>query len=149
MKRITKINKNIVNQLKVELKDNLISIVLFGSYPRGTATKNSDIDIMIVVKRKVKSNKLKDLKFDILFKFEKNIDFLIFNKKDIKDNMKACSPIFSTLVLGNNILYDKNKFFKKQFKTFVKQLNKTNIKYCEGGKIWELKKMVKCLEILH
>ena len=46
--------KQILNKFKRKLlaryKDNIISLVLFGSVARGTAGKESDIDVLIILK---------------------------------------------------------------------------------------------------
>ena len=66
---------------------------------------------------------------------------------DVIKNFENLSPLFSSLLLGRKILFDKNMFFGNLFKEFVKKMVNFNIKYCEGGKIWELRKIAKDLEI--
>ena len=47
-------HKQILNKFKrkllIRFKDDLISLVLFGSVARGTARKESDIDVLIILK---------------------------------------------------------------------------------------------------
>ena len=46
------IEQKLISELKNKFHDELHSIVLFGSYARGTAQKYSDIDILIILDRK-------------------------------------------------------------------------------------------------
>ena len=46
------IEHKLISELKNKFHDELRSIVLFGSYARGTAQKYSDIDILIILDRK-------------------------------------------------------------------------------------------------
>lgn len=46
------IEHKLISELKNKFHDELHSIVLFGSYARGTAQKYSDIDILIILNRK-------------------------------------------------------------------------------------------------
>ena len=39
----------LIQEIKNILKNNLVSIILFGSYARGDFTVNSDIDILVII----------------------------------------------------------------------------------------------------
>ena len=65
--------EELVEGLKNIFKDNLVSIVLYGSFARGTNTADSDIDIAIILKQeydKVSRDKVIDLAVDIDLKFD-------------------------------------------------------------------------------
>jgi len=112
--------------------DNLISVVLFGSRARGNYSLNSDVDLLIILKRE---NNV-DLSFfrkDYLINFGRSLDFQVLTQKEVIQNFNNFSPLFSTFILGNKVLFDRNRFFYSTFKDFVKRIIKTKIKYCEGG----------------
>ena len=50
MRDISKILDEFLQKCKQKFGDNLISIILFGSYARGTATEYSDVDLLIIAK---------------------------------------------------------------------------------------------------
>lgn len=132
--------KDFVDRCKKRIGKDLVSIVLFGSMARGSSDARSDIDLIIVTEGKNKEDNFKDIRINFLLEYETALDILVLTKKEAIENFKAFSPLFSTLVLGVDILYDQG-FFEEQLKEFRKKLEKTKIKYCEGGKIWDLQKI--------
>lgn len=124
-----------------EYGDNLISLVLFGSISRGLATPRSDMDFIIVLERDVGEEMIKNLRLDFLTKFSKKIDTICLSRNDAIENFESISPLFATLILGIKILYDKNDFFKGEFKKLIKRISKTRIKYYEGDRLWDLQRI--------
>ncbi|MFC1496461.1 nucleotidyltransferase domain-containing protein [Candidatus Margulisiibacteriota bacterium] len=83
------------------------SIILFGSYAKGNAKKNSDIDVAVVSPDFEKKNPIKNLQF--LFKIAKNVDVdlepLAFLPEEIKN---PDSRSFESDILRNGkIVYRK------------------------------------------
>lgn len=76
-----KIAKKISNELKEKLGDKLISVILYGSRAHGTAKKDSDMDIFLLMQRKTNFYQ-KD--------FKKIIDITV--KYWLKDNIFV-SPV--------------------------------------------------------
>lgn len=146
---INKLNKfsYLLNQLIKISGDNLTSVVIFGSYARKNHGENSDVDLIVVTDKNIKFDS-QTLRKEFLIKYHKKLDLYIISKEDAVNNFKNFSPLFSTLLLGKIVLFDKNMFFSNLFKEFVKSMINCNIKYCEGGKIWELSQIAKNLEAL-
>jgi len=96
--------------------------------------------------KKVEEEILRKLRLDYIIKFGNNIDTICLTRKDAMDNFNRISPLFATLVLGIKILYDKNAFFENEFNKFTNKIKDTEIKYYEGDKLWELRKI--CTGIL-
>ena len=46
------IMEDFIAELKARFKQGLVSIAIFGSYAKGTATKESDIDILVICEKK-------------------------------------------------------------------------------------------------
>jgi|SRR3989344_10859 len=121
--------------------ESLISVVLFGSRARKFYNELSDFDIIIVAE----DYKNPNIREKFLLKYGKKLDVHTFSKQEIIDNFESFSPIFTTLILGKIILFDKNRFFIEEFNKFVKRAVSLNIKYCEGGEIWKIKKIARNL----
>ncbi len=68
------ITNELVEGLKNIFNDNLVSIILYGSVARGTATEESDIDITIILKDAKKQSaqdKLIEFTVDLDLKYDK------------------------------------------------------------------------------
>lgn len=137
---------DVLNNLINIFENNLVSVVLFGSHARNNYTAYSDIDLLVVV-NKYPEKDLIDLRKNFLKNFGKRLDLCILSKEDALNNFRNYSPVFVTFLLGKKILFDRNMFFKKTFDDFIKRIASENIQYCEGNKIWEMKKIAQNLEL--
>jgi len=126
-----------VERCRTILGETLVSVVLFGSIPRGLQDARSDIDLLIVVERNVKDDFIKGIWIDFLLKC--SIKLETGYKQDVSDNFNCFSPLFLSFALGITILVDDG-FFEREYFGFLKRLKEENIKYVEGGNVWDLKK---------
>ena len=81
-KELIKENKNLLNLMN---KLNPVSLILYGSYSYNKQTVNSDIDLMIILKKNIFSNKeidyyFIDLKKQISKIFNKSVDIVVMIK---------------------------------------------------------------------
>lgn len=130
----------VVERCKTILGENLVSVVLFGSVARGLQDSRSDIDLLIVVNKEVNDDFLRDIRIDILLKYSLKLDIIFMSKQDVIDNFEHFSPLFLSFVLGVLILVDDN-FFEREYFKFLNQLKEENIRYVEGGRVWDLQKI--------
>jgi predicted nucleotidyltransferase len=140
MDRRMKVLEEVVEKCKTALGENLVSIVLFGSVARGLEDSRSDIDLLIVVNKDVKSDLLRDIHIETLLEYSIKLDTMLMSKQDVVDNFEHFSPLFLSFVLGVSVLID-NGFFEKEYSKFLNQLKEENIKYVEGGKVWNLREI--------
>lgn len=77
------------------------TVILFGSYAKNTATKNSDLDLVIDTKEKLMGFKLYSLITQIEEVFNKQVD--AFEKTEIIENSKIDEEIKKTGV----VVYEK------------------------------------------
>ncbi|KYK35235.1 MAG: nucleotidyltransferase domain-containing protein [Theionarchaea archaeon] len=130
----------VTEQCRKALGKNLVSVVLFGSTARGLQDSRSDIDVLIVVEEEVDNNFFKDIWIDLLMNYGVKLDTIVMAKKDVVDNFNYFSPLFLSFALGITILFDEG-FFEKEYFKFLGRLKEENIKYVEGGKVWDLQKI--------
>ena len=107
--------QQILQHLKLNFKENLISIVLFGSYARNISEEYSDIDLLVIYENlKFNIQEKNELEFDLSWewqeRFNKKFDLTLMSRDDAIANFEVHSPLFSTFVLGVKICFDKDKF---------------------------------------
>lgn len=71
--------------MNIKEKENIISIILFGSVAKGDATKESDVDIFIEVKKETKTFEVEINK--LLENFYKSREALLFKTKSIDNKI--------------------------------------------------------------
>jgi len=78
--------KKFSQNAKKILKDNLVDILVYGSVARGESNKDSDVDIIVVVKRNDfrTQMRLASLAFDILLETGEYISVQTMKSKDLK-----------------------------------------------------------------
>lgn len=87
MKTLTIREKLAVKEFKQslfnKLGDNFVDIFLFGSKARGEATKESDIDILVIVKKKNDKikDKIRDIQYSIILKKGVALSSSIYDQK--------------------------------------------------------------------
>ena len=99
---LSKIHKSkIVNQLIEEYKDDILSILLFGSGADGSYDKWSDIDILIITRKDI------DIK-NIKIKTIKEPNILIYSFKKWKNKVKEDPVFYENIIFKNIMLYGEN-----------------------------------------
>lgn len=91
--------KNMINEILVNTE--VEKAILFGSYAKNKPTKNSDIDILIDSKGKIKGLKFFAIVDKIREKFDKDVD--VIEKIEINKNSKIEKEIEKTGV----VIYEK------------------------------------------
>ena len=110
------LEEELINILLPYLKDTC-GIFLYGSYARKEETKNSDIDVLVIAKNKIKIDNTK--KFDINFIEIKKI------KEAIQKNPFVYAIINEAKPIINSDLLDELKQNKKNFKDFIRWFKET------------------------
>jgi len=151
--------KQILNKFKQKLltrfKDEIISMVLFGSVARGTAGKESDIDVLIIMKDVPDSyyERLKPI-VDIELEMRKDVEGMppIFSSMILSlDEAKQNRNIFLDMIDHSIILYDTNDFFKNrlsELKNRLDQLGSKKIILKDSTWYWNLKPDIVAGEII-
>jgi len=95
----------------IESQINVISIVLFGSYAKGTATKESDIDIMLMGKTKTGIDKITK---EIYAKYGKEISAVTMTPDDFK--RQKGKAVIKEIISNHYILCGVEKFVNMVFR---------------------------------
>ena len=96
MNRKQKILSNLKSHLNKHLDGDVKDVILFGSQARGTNSKDSDYDILLILKREINSkdeNKILDLCYDIDLQYNILIDVHILSNSEL-DSARGKQPIF-------------------------------------------------------
>ena len=138
-----KILKQIIKDLKLKFNENLVSIVLFGSYARNISEEYSDIDLLVIYENlKFNLKEKNELEFDLSWewqeRFNKKIDLTLMSRDDAIANFDAHSPLFSTFVLGIKIFFDKEQFFLKKYTAFLEEMKIEDYFYTDSKNTWDL-----------
>ncbi len=102
--------EDFIKNLKTQLKENLIFIALFGSYAKETQTKESDIDIIILTKKKTD---ITSTIREIHAKYGKEITPIIMTPKEIQQQKDK--PIIKEIIKYHKILYGYEQFIQNTY----------------------------------
>jgi len=150
-------HRQILIKFKQSLLDrfsnNLISIVVFGSIARGTARKESDIDLLIILKDApaVYYKRLEPV-IDIELKLREVstvpiFSCIILSMEEAKENRN----IFLDMIDASIILYDKDEFFKNrlgELKNRLIELGSKKVVLDDKTWYWNLKPDIKLGEVI-
>ncbi len=89
----------------VESINNPISIVLFGSYAKGTATKESDIDILLIIKIKSGIDKVTK---EAYAKYGKEVNTVVMTSDDLKKQKDKA--LIKEVIKDHYVLHGVEKF---------------------------------------
>ncbi len=138
----TEIVLELANILKQKFNQDLLSVVLFGSIVKGSFTSTSDIDVLVVCNALPKDwgardQMILDLTGDIELKHATPIHMTLASKDDISRAIESVYPLMLEIYDANEIIYDKDNFFRQLLKDFEKNINRLRGKKIEEG-VWEI-----------
>ncbi|BDC17749.1 nucleotidyltransferase domain-containing protein [Acidianus sp. HS-5] len=140
----TLLNK-MVEIMKEEFKDDLVSVVLFGSVARGDNRNDSDVDLLVVIKNLPKDSMLKRIrlfesKVEDKLEIEKywKMGYYISLSPILKtpEEAEKLSPLYLDMVYDAVILYDKDNFFGNVLKRLKEKLDQLGAERVWIGKKW-------------
>ncbi|UCH92548.1 MAG: nucleotidyltransferase domain-containing protein [Candidatus Aminicenantes bacterium] len=102
-----KLVQYIVDKIVREIQP--VKIILFGSYARGDFSRDSDLDLFIVVEEGRESSRLIRRKIDALLWGRRfPVDLVVRKEKEIERNFKAKNPFYIHHIFKDGkVLYDK------------------------------------------
>jgi len=106
--------KSFTKRVVERLRDEILALILYGSYVRGEYSKYSDVDVLVVIKRKDKKLKetIYDIAYDIDLEYDILISLLFLTLEEIEMLIEKGSPFIENILLEGVILYDRDKTFE-------------------------------------
>ncbi|MCG2737660.1 MAG: nucleotidyltransferase domain-containing protein [Candidatus Methanoperedenaceae archaeon] len=130
------------NLLKQKFNQNFLAIVLFGSIVKGNFTSTSDIDVLVVCETLIKDWRARDkmtleLTEDIELKYATPLHLNLVSKDEISHAIDSVSPLMLEIYEANEIIYDKENFFKKILADFKRNIHRWHAEKIEDG-VWKI-----------
>ncbi|MEK6952986.1 MAG: nucleotidyltransferase domain-containing protein [Nanoarchaeota archaeon] len=110
-KELKMILEDIIEKLRTFLKENLLSVVVFGSHTKKEATKLSDIDLFLIVKRRVDISRTIRESYA---KYGKEISPMILTLKEAENQKNK--EIIKEIIKNHYILYGTENFINFIYK---------------------------------
>jgi hypothetical protein len=136
---------NMLEIMKEEFKDDLISVVVYGSVARGDNRNDSDVDLLIIMKNLPKDSMLKRIRlFETKVEDKLNLDeywkmgYYISLSPVLKtpEEAEKFSPPYLDMVYDAVILYDSNYFFTRILQKLRDRLKELGAERVRMGKKW-------------
>jgi uncharacterized protein len=93
--------RELKDHLNLNLNNTIVDVILFGSRARGTANKDSDYDIVIVINsnddRKIRK-RINDLCYDLELKYNIFLDTQVISKNELDYGLRGKHPVFRIAV---------------------------------------------------
>ena len=107
MLNINSFSKELVEGLVGVLKDQAISIILYGSVARGTETDESDIDIAVIINGFLTvdvEDKLSDFVVDLNLKYDRVFSVIDIQRSDF-ERLSKVSPFYKNVEKEGIVLW--------------------------------------------
>jgi len=103
------VKKTLLNAILKRLVENLdvVKIILFGSYASGRPTKDSDLDLLVIVNTKEKGIKRYAMVSELLEPRKIPIDLIVRTPQEIRKRSKHFDPFIRDILKTGKVLYEK------------------------------------------
>lgn len=110
------LSEKIVSELKDIFLNDLYSVILFGSYAKGTAQTYSDIDILIILKRKFTHwTERRDLEIELrkrLYRTIGQVSPKVASVEELEMALENLNPLILNIIDSGTPLFDDGTFTK-------------------------------------
>lgn len=134
-----------VQYLHREFGEQLVSIVVYGSYAREAAAKGSDIDLIIVVRSLPRDwQSIHRLEDKLMLKgrqFGKRFQITLLTPGDVSDSVEYAAPMMLEIYNTHKIILDHDDFFKDCMEHMKHIIKERGIRMRKPG-VWEVPERV-------
>ncbi|MEM2109673.1 MAG: nucleotidyltransferase domain-containing protein [Candidatus Odinarchaeota archaeon] len=104
--------EEVINFIKSKLPvldENLIEIIVFGSFARGDYTPQSDIDLLLITKNiKATENVFSNLRITILMNFEIVVSAIYYTPETFKKSVEKGLPLIKTILKEGKTIWRRS-----------------------------------------
>jgi len=134
-----------LQKCKQKFGDDLISIILFGSYARGTAVEYSDVDLLVIAKnlpkRRIDRHKvLRDIVLEFIYRYGINISPILVEPRDL--SLKSINPLICGILTGYKIIYDRDNFWKNYLERIKPIIKRIKPIFIDEEKEWKIADLI-------
>jgi len=104
---ISMINKQLIKQVaeRIGIAANAERVILFGSHARGEASKNSDVDLMIIAESDLPRFKRSRELYKLFRPYPFGMDLVFYTPEEIEKGKKSPFSFVSSVLLEGKTLY--------------------------------------------
>lgn len=138
------IKRVLTAESKKSLPFDIVAILLFGSWVKGTETPDSDIDLLIVAeginsKRHRRGREIAYIKHCLP---ALSLDILLFTKEEVVSNFRNHNPLFLDITEEGIIILDREDFLRDLILKTKEYIRQKGIKRFRDGWVFPVKKGV-------
>jgi len=133
--------KGMMQELCKEFGDRLVTVAVYGSHARGTATPRSDIDLLVVVKERPRDwesiHRLEDEWVRKGGRFGKRFQVMLASPEDVEDSVEWAAPLMLEIYNNHKVVFDRNDFFRNCIIRMSRLMRERGIRMRKPG-VWEV-----------
>jgi uncharacterized protein len=130
----------VLYRLQKRFGEQLVSVILYGSYARGNARTFSDIDLFVVLNEVPRDwNSIFALEHEVSRigrGLGKKVQGQVLSRDDVTCSIESSTLIMLEVFDAHRILIDRDGFFAEQMQNFTAQIHQRGIR--KLGQIWRV-----------
>lgn len=124
--------ETVVARIRATLGDNLVAIVLFGSYAKGIAREASDLDLLVIARALPRSRERSELLLfafdDLIMETGTSVMPILMTEKELRFAMEVRSPLLYGVATGYRVVWGALPILPK-WERFVRDHYRLSKKY--------------------
>ena len=138
---IERVLSGMVHDLSQGFGEELMAVVVYGSHAGGTATRRSDVDLLVVVKGLPRDwkiiHRLEDKCACRGRRLGKRFQITLASPEDVKDSVEWIAPLMLEIYNTHEVVFDRNDFFGKCIIRMGRLMEERGIRMRKPG-VWEV-----------
>ncbi|HIE53429.1 MAG TPA: nucleotidyltransferase domain-containing protein [Armatimonadetes bacterium] len=132
---------DMVRNLHGEFGEELVAVVVYGSYVRGIATSGSDIDLLVVVKGLARDwesiRRLEDEWARKGRRLGRRFQVMLASPEDVEDSVEWAAPLMLEIYNAHKVVFDRSDFFRNCITHMGCLMKERGIRMRKSG-VWEV-----------